>query len=49
MSTLLTDLAARTRLYQDGRLTKTGFPVDDLSTSLADPDTVVWVDLCGQA
>jgi magnesium transporter len=38
---------AQTRLYQDGRLTRTGFPVDDVSDYVSQPDTVVWVDLCG--
>ena len=38
---------AQTRLYEDGRLTKTGFPVDDVSDYLSQPGTVVWVDLCG--
>jgi magnesium transporter len=41
-----TDLVARTRLYRAGRLEKEDFPVDDLSTFLAEPDTVLWVDLC---
>lgn len=41
-----TDLVARTRLYRTGRLEKDGFPVEDLSEFLAEPDTVLWVDLC---
>ena len=41
-----TDLVARTRLYRAGRLEKEDFPVEDLSTFLAEPDTVLWVDLC---
>ena len=41
-----TDRIARTRAYRDGRLVKENFPVDDLSDYLADPGTVVWVDLC---
>jgi len=41
-----TDLVARTRLYRAGRLEKDDFPVEDLSEFLAQPDTVLWVDLC---
>ncbi len=41
-----TDQVARTRLYRAGRLEKEDFPVEDLSTFLAEPDTVLWVDLC---
>ena len=41
-----TDLVARTRLYRAGRLDKEDFPVEDLSVFLAEPDTVLWVDLC---
>ena len=41
-----TDLVARTRLYRAGRLEKDDFPVGDLSQFLAEPDTVLWVDLC---
>ena len=41
-----TDLVARTRLYRAGRLEKDDFPVEDLSEFLAEPDTVLWVDLC---
>jgi magnesium transporter len=41
-----TDLVARTRVYRAGRLEKDHFPVDDLSTFLGEPDTVLWVDLC---
>ncbi|MFI5098894.1 MAG: CorA family divalent cation transporter, partial [Actinomycetes bacterium] len=41
-----TDLVVRTRLYRAGRLEKEDFPVEDLSTFLAEPDTVLWVDLC---
>jgi magnesium transporter len=44
-----TDLVARTRLYRAGRLDKEDFPVEDLSTYLAEPDTVLWVDLCEPA
>jgi len=41
-----TNLVARTRLYRAGRLEKDDFPVEDLSEFLAEPDTVLWVDLC---
>ena len=41
-----TDLVARTRLYRGGRLELDDFPVEDLSVHLAEPDTVLWVDLC---
>jgi magnesium transporter len=41
-----TDQVARTRLYRGGRLEKVDFPVEDLSDFLAEPDTVLWVDLC---
>jgi magnesium transporter len=37
---------ALTRVYQKGVLKDEGFPVADVSEHLADPDTVVWVDLC---
>jgi magnesium transporter len=33
-------------MYRAGRLEKEDFPVDDVSTYLAEPDTVLWVDLC---
>ena len=36
-----------TRLYRDGVLESDGFPVADVSVFLEQPDTVVWVDLCG--
>ena len=35
----------RTRVYRDGVLHKEDFPVEDVSDFLAEPDTVVWVDL----
>jgi magnesium transporter len=41
-----TDRVARTRLYRAGRLEKEDFPVEDLSTFLSEPDSVLWVDLC---
>jgi magnesium transporter len=37
----------RTRVYRNGLLEKENFPVDDVSDYLSDPDTFVWVDLCG--
>jgi hypothetical protein len=46
MGEMPTDLVARTRLYRAGRLEKDDFPVEDLSEFLAEPDTVLWVDLC---
>ncbi|VVJ18917.1 Magnesium and cobalt transport protein CorA [Amycolatopsis camponoti] len=36
----------RTRAYRDGVLYKDGFPVEEVSDFLAEPDTAVWVDLC---
>lgn len=36
---------AHTRLYRAGRLVTEGFPVADISIHLAEPDTVVWLDL----
>ncbi|MGH9116508.1 MAG: magnesium transporter CorA family protein [Acidimicrobiales bacterium] len=38
---------ALTRVYRKGVLEAEGFPVADVSEHLEDPDTVVWVDLCG--
>ena len=38
---------ARTRVYRKGSLEAEGFPVADISEYLDEPDTVVWVDLCG--
>ena len=37
---------ARTRLYRSGALAGENFPVEQISEYLAEPDTVVWVDLC---
>jgi magnesium transporter len=37
---------ARTRAYRQGRLVEVDFPVEQISEHLAEPDTVVWVDLC---
>jgi len=36
----------RTRLYRRGTLVGEDFPVEQISEYLAEPDTVVWVDLC---
>lgn len=36
----------RTRLYRHGVLVAEGFPVDDVSDHLRDPDAVVWADFC---
>ncbi|GAA0355362.1 magnesium transporter CorA family protein [Actinoallomurus spadix] len=40
------DLKPRTRVWRDGRLEKENFPADQISDYLAEPDTVVWLDLC---
>ena len=40
---------ARTRLYRRGELVGENFPVEQVSEYLAEPDTVVWVDLCAPA
>jgi len=39
--------AAHTRVYRNGVLEAENFPVNEVSEYLAQPDTVVWVDLCG--
>jgi magnesium transporter len=39
----------RTRVYRAGVLDREGFPVSDLSVYLAEPETVLWVDLCSPA
>jgi magnesium transporter len=36
----------RTRVYRNGKLEAEGFPVAMVSDYLAEPDTVVWLDLC---
>ncbi|MEY9875200.1 magnesium transporter [Streptacidiphilus sp. MAP12-33] len=38
--------SARTRLYRDGKLELEGFPVPEISDHLAEPGTLVWLDLC---
>jgi magnesium transporter len=40
------DLKPRTRVWRDGRLEAEDFPADRISDYLAEPDTVVWLDLC---
>ncbi|MET7464981.1 magnesium transporter CorA family protein [Nonomuraea sp. NPDC005501] len=35
-----------TRLYRNGVLEKEGFPVEDVSDYVRDPDNTVWFDLC---
>jgi magnesium transporter len=40
------DEIAVTRCYRNGRLDTENFPVEDVSDHLAEPDTVIWVDLC---
>ncbi len=40
-----TKCQARTRLYRNGALELQGFPVAEISDKLADPDTIVWLDL----
>jgi magnesium transporter len=37
---------ARTRAYCAGRLKSEGFPVEQVSDYLSEPDTFVWIDLC---
>jgi magnesium transporter len=40
------DLNARTRLWRGGKLEKENFPSARISDHLAEPDTMVWLDLC---
>ena len=40
------DLNARTRVWRDGKLEEEGFPAARISDYLAEPDTIVWLDLC---
>jgi magnesium transporter len=37
----------QTRMYRKGALEDEAFPIGDVSEHLDEPDTVVWVDLCG--
>ncbi|MEU1391027.1 MULTISPECIES: magnesium transporter CorA family protein [unclassified Nonomuraea] len=36
----------RTRLYRNGVLEKEGFPVEEVSDHVGDPEAAVWFDLC---
>ena len=36
---------ARTRLYRKGVLAEQGFPIEQISDHLSEPDTTVWLDL----
>src|SRR5689334_5692838 len=36
----------RSRAYRKGELEAEGFPLEEVSDHLAQPDTVVWVDFC---
>ncbi|MCK2218844.1 magnesium transporter CorA family protein [Actinomadura sp. ATCC 31491] len=38
-----------TRLYRNGVLEKEGFPIEEVSDHVADPDNTVWFDLCSPA
>ncbi len=38
--------SVRTRAYRGGRVKEEGFPIEDVSEHLRDPDTVVWIDIC---
>lgn len=38
--------AAHTRAYRNGVVKSEGFPISEVSERLAEPDTMVWVDLC---
>ncbi len=40
-----TKCQARTRLYRDGRLAAQGFAIEQISDHLADPGTLIWLDL----
>jgi len=40
------DRIARTRAYREGRLTREGFLIEDVSDYLAVAGTTVWIDLC---
>jgi magnesium transporter len=41
------DLSPRTRVWRNGRLETEDFPAARISDYLAEPDTMVWLDLCG--
>jgi magnesium transporter len=40
------DLKACTRVWRDGKLENESFPADRISDYLAEPGTIVWLDLC---
>jgi magnesium transporter len=40
-----TSCQARTRLYREGRLVDQGFAIEQISDHLADPGTLIWLDL----
>src|ERR1700742_1292514 len=40
-----TNCQARTRLYRQGRLVEQGFAIEQISDHLADPGTLIWLDL----
>jgi magnesium transporter len=40
------DLKVRTRVWRDGKLEAENFPAARISDYLAEPDTMVWLDLC---
>lgn len=44
----LSEGAARTRCYRDGKLVAEGFPVAEVSRYLAGTGSIVWFDLCAQ-
>jgi magnesium transporter len=41
-----TDRVPRTRCYRNGVLTDEDFPVENVSDHLAEPSSIVWIDLC---
>ncbi len=45
LATSTTACPAHTRVYRGGQLEAEGFPVEQISDYLAQPDTVVWLDL----
>src|SRR3954453_23475951 len=38
--------APRTRMYRNGNLEDENFALDQISEHLAQPDAVIWVDMC---
>lgn len=43
---MTTERGVTTKLWRGGELEAEGFPLEDVSEHLADPDALVWVDLC---